>query len=68
MREEFSGRAPELTRALLDAALGTGDWHDLPLEKRLDALKRALEYAVGRPTARKDSEPATPEEGGLSIE
>ena len=68
-RETFSAERVALSKALLDAALGRNEWHDLPLEKRLAALTKALEYAVGRPTARKDDEEAPPAQTpGLSIE
>lgn len=68
VRETFAVERAALSKELLDAALGRGGWHDLPLEKRLQALTKALEYAVGRPTARKDEEPPQQDEGGLTIE
>ena len=58
----------ELAESLLDAALGKGDWEKLPLDKRLTALTKAMEYAVGKPTTKRDtpeSEPPAP--AGLSI-
>jgi hypothetical protein len=69
-RETFSSERAALSKELLDAALGRGAWHDLPLDKRLQALTKALEYAVGRPVARKDDQaPETQEpDTGLTIE
>ena len=43
-------------RELWRAAQGGGGWGELGLDKRLDALKRFLEYAVGRPTPAKPAE------------
>ena len=43
-------------RELWRAAQGGGRWAELGLDKRLDALKRFLEYAVGRPTPAKPAE------------
>lgn len=70
LRETFSAKKAELSQALLDAALGQGDWHELPLDKRLTALTKALEYAVGKPTTQKaaPTENRQPESQGLSIE
>jgi hypothetical protein len=51
MRRQAEQALPDLMADLINAAKGAGRWHDLPLEKQLDALKRALEYAVGRPRA-----------------
>ena len=69
-RVTFAAERAALSKELLDAALGRGEWHDLPLEKRLTALTKALEYAIGRPTPRKDPEekPAQDDSHGLTIE
>lgn len=68
----FELKKGRLTNELLQAALGEGKWKDLPLDKRLTAVMKALEYAVGKPTAGKstgntepDEEPAKP---GIVIE
>lgn len=66
VRQTFAAKQAELAAELLDAALGAGTWTELPLDKRLSALYRALEYAVGRPTSRKDDDKPA-EGGGLSI-
>lgn len=68
VRATFEAKRAELSKELLDAALGTGSWSELEPAKRLTALFRAMEYAVGRPTARKDAEPQTEEAVGLAIE
>ena len=73
LRQTFEAHKAQLSKELLDAALGNGDWHDLPLEKRLQALTKALEYAVGRPVQRtppKGDDDGTPSEetGGLELE
>lgn len=68
VRETFGAKKVELAQELLDAALGQGAWHDLQLDKRLSALNKALEYAVGRPTTRKDEDKAPEVVQGLSIE
>lgn len=57
-------KMPELFDALLDAAAGRGEWHDLALDKRLAALFKALEYGAGKPITRdKQLTPADPGEG-----
>lgn len=71
LRETFEAHKSALSRELLDAALGRGEWHDLPLEKRLAALTKALEYAVGRPVQRsspKDEGADQNGHGGLELE
>lgn len=60
MREQFDSSKADLSQALLDAALGRGEWHDLPLDKRLAAITKAMEYAVGRPASQK----VAPSDGG----
>jgi hypothetical protein len=68
--ETFSAKKAELSEQLLKAALGQDEWHELPLDKRLTALTKALEYAVGKPTTQKSapsSEAREPEPQGLSI-
>lgn len=68
-KQLFGSERAALTSALLDAALGRGDFHDLSPEKRLQALTKALEYAIGRPTPRKDDgSPEPPPAAGLTIE
>lgn len=69
VREKFAARRVALSEALLHAALGEGEWAELSLDKRLTALSKALEYAVGRPVARRDaSEQKEEPQAGLSIE
>ena len=58
---------PQLVKALLDAALARGEWDLLPLEKRLSAVVKALEYAVGKPTAAEKETSEKAEEVGLTI-
>lgn len=58
-------RTPDLTRELLKAALGEGDFSDLKLDTRVAALKTLLEYGLGKPTsgsktADSDDEPSGP--------
>lgn len=40
---------PRLMRDLINAAMGRGKYHDLPSDKRLAALLKAIEYGVGKP-------------------
>lgn len=68
LRDTFSAKKEQLTQALLDAALGQGVFHDLDPGKRLQALTKALEYAVGKPTAQTKQPDQTQPEQGLSIE
>jgi len=42
---------PDLFADLLKAARGEAPFHDLPPDKRLAALTKALEYGAGRPIA-----------------
>ena len=68
IRRLLGGHRTELAQNLLDAAMGRGDWTNLPLDKRLQALTKAMEYAVGKPTTKRDtpeSEPPAP--AGLTI-
>jgi len=51
----------KLTAALLDAALGKGDFVDLKPSERLKALQRALEYGLGRPGGSAKGDDETPE-------
>jgi hypothetical protein len=57
----------DLTKELIDAALGTGDFEDLKLETRVTALQRLMEWRLGRPAAVKPKEepdsPAVPASG-----
>lgn len=84
IRLEFQSERAALSKELLDAAFGRGSFAaevecdgcgahvsvpGLPPEKRLGAVTKALEYAVGRPTARKDEPASKREEApGLTIE
>ena len=54
---QIQRRLTKLTAALLDAALGEGDFVDLKPTDRLKALSRALEYGLGRPGASKETTP-----------
>ncbi len=40
---------PALMQDLLSAARGAGEWAALPLDKRLGALLKAIEYGLGKP-------------------
>jgi len=53
--------AAELTKALLDAALGRDVFVNLSPADRLKATIKALEYAVGRPGAKDGDDEPTPE-------
>lgn len=70
LRARFADKAPQLSEQLLKAALGEDEWHELPLDKRLTALTKAMEYAVGKPTVQTKSptQSVQPEPSGLSIE
>lgn len=56
----------ELFNELYKAAFGRDEWSDLPMDKRLQALNKLIEYAVGRPTPMKEGETAEPD-GGFEI-
>lgn len=63
----------QLTRELIDAALGSGDFEDLKLETRVTALTRLMEWRLGRPTTAKsppeDPEtPVVPDDGNALFE
>lgn len=58
---------PELFESLLKAARGLPPFDDLPAEKRLAALTKALEYGAGRPVA-VDKSPGPSGEGGEAEE
>lgn len=40
---------PSLVTDLIAAAQGRGVWKDLPLDKRLGALLKCIEYGLGKP-------------------
>lgn len=68
IRRLLGGHRTELAQSLLDAAMGRGDWTNLPLDKRLQALTKAMEYAVGKPTTKRDTpETEPPAPAGLTI-
>jgi hypothetical protein len=57
LRQDLMEALPDLSRDLLKAARGIPPFDNLPPDKRLAALFKALEYAVGRPSA-VDKQPA----------
>jgi len=59
----FDRERPELVKDLMDAAKGRGRWSNLPVDKQLAALFRALEYAHGKPTSKA---PAPAAQNGFS--
>ena len=68
IRRLLGGHRTELAQNLLDAALGRGDWGKLTLDKRLTALTKAMEYAVGKPTTKRETpETEPPAAAGLTI-
>ena len=59
---------PELVEALLEAAGAKGTWSQLSPEKRLSAVIKALEYALGRPISFEPKpEPGEHQAVGLTI-
>jgi hypothetical protein len=61
---KVSRALPRLFDALLAAAEGKGEWKELPVDKRLQALFKAIEYGAGKPIGRdKTLEPAPAGEG-----
>ncbi len=69
LREDLKAALPGLTSDLLKAARGQHPYDTLPPDKRLAALFKALEYAVGRPGAIDKQPPpdeAAKQEGGGS--
>lgn len=62
MREFFREDRARLAKELMDAAFGRGRYDDLPSDKRLSALFKALEYSIGKPPpAAKSAPPPEPE-------
>lgn len=62
----ISGKMEEVTKELLQAALGSGDFENLSAKDRLPAILRVLEYGLGKPSAmapRDDTDPDKPEAG-----
>ena len=61
-----------LTKELIDAALGRGDFEGLKLETRVTALQRLMEWRLGRPASVKPKEepdaPAVPADGEALFE
>ena len=69
IQELFKLNKAQLVEALMDAALGKGDYTDLPAEKRLQALFKANEYVVGKSTTEgKASEGPGPAHTGIAIQ
>ena len=62
----FDQERPSLVKDLMDAAKGRGRWSNLPVDKQLAALFRALEYAHGKPTSKAPA-PA-PQNGSQELE
>ena len=50
-------KSPELINALLDVALGLNDFSVLTTKERVPAIIRALEYGIGKPSARPAEDP-----------
>jgi hypothetical protein len=60
--DAISSKLGDLTRELLNAALGVGDFEELKPETRVAALKTLMEYGLGKPTAQAKVDPeADPE-------
>lgn len=55
--DSIAGKLGDLTRELIAAALGTGDFEDLKPETRVAALKTLMEYGLGKPTAQAKVDP-----------
>lgn len=51
-----------LMQQLWEASQGLGDWKTLKPSERLDALKRYMEYRLGKPSAKADKEEPSPGE------
>jgi len=67
--DAIGGKLGDLTKELLEAALGKGDFENLKPETRLTAILRAMEWKLGKaPTARRsepDESPEVPTAEGL---
>lgn len=64
--DAIGSKMDRLTGELLSAALGEGDFSDLDKKTRVQALIRALEYRLGRPTTSKVEPPREdPTESGV---
>lgn len=65
-QEIFDAAQAKLAGQLVDAAMGRGDFAELPAKERLQATIKALEFGIGRPTQQKPQEAkkhvATPED------
>lgn len=72
LREQRQPPSEEaLMHHLWEAAQALGDWKELKASERLDALKRYMEYRIGKPTARGGENPESPddqEERGIRVE
>lgn len=70
--DAIGSRLGDLTKELMDAALGKGDFEDLKLETRVTALTRLLEWRLGRPASVKPKEdpdqPTVPQDGDSLFE
>lgn len=56
VQDAIASKLPQLTKELLDAALGLGDFEDLKLETRVATATRLVEWRIGRPAAVKPKE------------
>lgn len=48
-REAIGDKLATLVDELIDAGLGKGDFEDLPLTVRVNALTKLIEWGIGRP-------------------
>jgi len=60
--ESIGAKLGSLTKELLEAALGEGDFEDLKPETRLTAILRAMEWKLGKAPTAKRQETETPPE------
>lgn len=66
--EAIGGKLDKLSKELLDAALGEGDFEDLKKETRVAAILRAMEWRLGKPATVKPTPKDQPEQDdGLAI-
>lgn len=60
--DELRKKGPEVLHELINAGLGQGKWSKLDLRTRLDALKAAVPYLIGRPPPATKGEEAPADE------
>lgn len=65
--EDLKKEGPEILQEIMRAGRGEGAWKKLDAAKRLDALKAAIPYLLGRPLPMKPTDEDQETENGFHV-